>query len=47
MHGPLGPDGPSKGNLPPLDRMLEQYYRCRGWDASGGPDPKKREQLGI
>jgi aldehyde:ferredoxin oxidoreductase len=40
-------EGPSKGNLPPLDRMLEQYYRCRGWDASGGPGPKKREQLGI
>lgn len=40
-------ESPSKGNLPPLDRMLEQYYRCRGWDASGGPDPKKREQLGI
>ncbi len=40
-------EGPSKGNLPPLDRMLEQYYRSRGWDASGGPDSKKREQLGI
>jgi len=40
-------EGPSKGNLPPLDRMLEQYYRSRGWDTSGGPDPKKREQLGI
>lgn len=40
-------EGPSKGNLPPLDRMLEQYYRSRGWDASGGPDQKKREQLGI
>ena len=40
-------EGPSKGNLPPLDQMLDQYYRARGWDASGGPDPKKREQLGI
>jgi len=40
-------EGPSKGNLPPLDRMLEQYYRSRGWDAFGGPEAKKREQLGI
>lgn len=40
-------EGLSKRNLPPLDRMLDQYYRARGWDSSGGPDPKKREQLGI
>lgn len=40
-------EGVSKGNLPPLDKMMEQYYQARGWDASGGPDPKKREELGI
>jgi aldehyde:ferredoxin oxidoreductase len=37
----------SKGNLPPLDKMMKQYYQARGWDASGGPDPNKREELGI
>ena len=37
----------SKGNLPPLDKMMKQYYKARGWDASGGPGPKKREELGI
>jgi aldehyde:ferredoxin oxidoreductase len=40
-------EGVSKGNLPPLDKMMEQYYQARGWDASGGPDPDKRKQLGI
>ncbi len=40
-------EGLSKGNLPPLDRMMEQYYRARGWDSSGGPGPEKRKQLGI
>jgi aldehyde:ferredoxin oxidoreductase len=40
-------EGASKGHLPPLDRLLEQYYHARGWDNSGGASPKKREQLGI
>jgi aldehyde:ferredoxin oxidoreductase len=40
-------EGPSKGNLPPLEKMMKQYYQARGWDASGGPDPGKREELGI
>jgi aldehyde:ferredoxin oxidoreductase len=40
-------EGMSKGNLPPLDKMMEQYYQARGWDASGGPDLEKREDLGI
>ncbi len=40
-------EGASKGHLPPLDQLLDQYYHARGWDASGGPDPEKRKQLGI
>lgn len=41
-------EGPSKGNVPPLDIMLEQYYAYRGWDRdTGAPDQKKRTQLGI
>jgi aldehyde:ferredoxin oxidoreductase len=40
-------EGPSKGNLPPLEKMMKQYYQARGWDASGGPDPNKRKELGI
>jgi len=27
--------------------MMKQYYEARGWDSSGGPDPNKREELGI
>jgi aldehyde:ferredoxin oxidoreductase len=40
-------EGLSKGNLPPLGKMMGQYYQARGWDASGGPDPNKRGELGI
>ena len=40
-------EGLSKGNLPPLEKMMKQYYQARGWDTSGGPDSNKRGQLGI
>jgi len=40
-------EGPSKGNLPPLGKMLKQYYQVRGWDTSGGPGPERRKKLGI
>ena len=40
-------EGLSKGNLPPLEKMMKQYYQARGWDASGVPDPNKRGELGI
>ena len=40
-------EGHSKGNLPPLNDMLAQYYRARQWEATGGPSQRKREQLGF
>jgi aldehyde:ferredoxin oxidoreductase len=49
MHEPI-PDGPSAGmSCPPaeLDAMLDEYYRLRGWDASGVPTPERLAALGI
>jgi aldehyde:ferredoxin oxidoreductase len=40
-------EGPSSGNLPPLETMLEQYYGARGWDDSGKPGDDTRRRLGI
>lgn len=34
-------------NLPPLERMLEEYYRYRGWDEEGAPLPETLERLDI
>lgn len=31
----------------PLNKMLPQYYRIRGWDSQGVPSGKKLAQLGI
>ncbi|MGQ9494566.1 MAG: aldehyde ferredoxin oxidoreductase family protein [Anaerolineae bacterium] len=42
------PNGPSKGYLFPLDKMLDEYYATRGWDRqSGYPTPAKRQELGL
>lgn len=37
--------GESAGHVPDLDTMLTEYYRARGWDQAGVPDPAKREEL--
>ncbi|MBS3975425.1 MAG: aldehyde ferredoxin oxidoreductase family protein [Syntrophomonadaceae bacterium] len=34
-------------NLPPLEEMLADYYRHRGWDESGIPLPSKLEELNL
>lgn len=34
-------------NLPPLGRMLSEYYEYRGWDEMGIPTREKLETLGI
>ena len=39
--------GYSKDNVVPLNKMLEQYYHIRGWNADGVPKPEKIKQLGI
>jgi len=41
------PDGPAKGKVVPLDKMLPEYYRLRGWDSNGVPTPEKLKELGL
>ena len=49
LYEPL-PDGPGKGQCigrKNLDRMIDEYYALRGWDAAGVPTPEtlKKHQL--
>ncbi len=46
LKDPL-PDGPSKGEICELDKMLGEYYKLRGWDEHGIPTPNKIKELGI
>ena len=42
------PTGPSKGGLPDLDEMLDEYYSFRGCDPETGyPLEKKLNELGL
>jgi aldehyde:ferredoxin oxidoreductase len=41
------PEGPAKGMVVQLGKMLPEYYRLRGWDENGIPTPKKRKELGL
>ncbi len=42
------PTGPSKGGLPDLDEMLDEYYDYRGCDRETGyPKREKLEELGL
>ncbi|MHA2424035.1 MAG: aldehyde ferredoxin oxidoreductase family protein [Candidatus Thorarchaeota archaeon] len=42
------PTGPSKGGLPPLDEMLDEYYDYRGCDRENGyPKEKKLHELDL
>jgi aldehyde:ferredoxin oxidoreductase len=41
------PDGSSKGSVVELSTMLQEYYRCRGWDQNGVPTTAKLRQLGL
>jgi aldehyde:ferredoxin oxidoreductase len=40
-------EGASKGHTVPLERMLNDYYGERGWDAEGRPTKAKLAQLGL
>ncbi len=41
-------EGGSAGSLVPLDKMLDDYYRARGWDLrTGNPTRKTLERLGL
>lgn len=42
------PDGPSKGNTVPLEPMLIDYYKERGWDENTGlPKEETLKRLGL
>ena len=41
------PEGPAKGQVHELDKMLPEYYQARGWDENGVPTPKQLEELGL
>ena len=45
-HEPL-PDGPAKGHVCELDRMLPEYYTLRGWTDNGAPNPETLRQLRL
>lgn len=41
------PAGPAAGKTVPLDEMLKEYYRIRGWDAEGRPTKQKLAALEL
>jgi aldehyde:ferredoxin oxidoreductase len=41
------PDGPSKGQVHELDKLLPEYYELRGWDAEGVPTKETLAKLGL
>jgi aldehyde:ferredoxin oxidoreductase len=41
------PEGPAKGFVVMLDKMLPNYYKARGWDANGVPTKERLRKLGI
>jgi aldehyde:ferredoxin oxidoreductase len=42
------PDGPSKGQVVPLEELKDDYYRAMGWEISTGlPGEKRLKELGI
>ena len=41
------PAGPAKGHTVPLQEMLAEYYRLRGWDEQGAPTTEKLTALGL
>jgi aldehyde:ferredoxin oxidoreductase len=40
------PEGPAKGHVTELERMLDEYYKLRGW-VDGKPMREKLKELGI
>lgn len=40
-------DGPHKGRVVQLDKMLPEYYSLRGWDEYGVPTEQKLQELGL
>lgn len=46
LHEPL-PEGPAKGRVVDLDKMLPEFYAYRGWDEQGWPTKEKLAELGL
>lgn len=46
LKQPRGSGGAAE-NLPPLEKMLDEYYSYRGWDANGIPTKQKLLELEI
>ena len=46
LNEPL-PEGPAKGRVVDLDKMLPEYYKTRGWDEKGYPTQSKLAELGL
>ncbi len=46
LQEPL-PDGPAKGKVVELDKMLPEFYRIRGWDEHGVPTREKLAELEL
>lgn len=40
-------EGPSKGHVHQLDKLLPEYYEVRGWDEKGIPTEETLERLGL
>jgi aldehyde:ferredoxin oxidoreductase len=40
-------EGGTEGHLPDQERMIEDYYRSRGWSKDGRPSKEKFDELGI
>lgn len=39
--------GPAAGTVSGLDKMLPEYYKVRGWDATGKPTAETLKRLGL
>ncbi|MFX0098641.1 MAG: aldehyde ferredoxin oxidoreductase C-terminal domain-containing protein, partial [Candidatus Hodarchaeota archaeon] len=46
LEEPL-PEGPGKGQVVDLDKLLDAYYEFRGWDSEGIPTKEKLQELGL
>jgi aldehyde:ferredoxin oxidoreductase len=46
LSEPMG-EGPAKGRVTELGKMLPEFYRLRGWDENGVPTPEKLRELGL
>ncbi len=41
------PEGPAKGHVVRLEKMLPEYYELRGWDKDGVPTKERLKELGL